>query len=198
MTYQVSTSVLFSIVLVLYASSLVGAQNSNHFSNCTSRPDLSCYNLNFTIGECNETTGICDCQQATLDNCFTLNESNNYCVESKCYSYLPDESTCRFGRKRKLVALLLSIFLINFGAANFYVEKYEYAIPQIILGLALCLFQFGSCAVAGTRHGDTTLPCIVCCSINTVLSLLFLSWWVADLIIFATNQRMDGSSCPLY
>lgn len=198
MTYQECASAFSSILLVLCASYPVSAQNSYQFANCSTRPDLSCNILNLTVGECNETSGICYCNQSTLDNCFTLNESDNYCVQTWCYSYQPDKGTCRFGRRRRLVALLLSIFLINFGAANFYVERYEFAIPQIILGLALCLFQFGSCAVAGTRDGETTPPCIICCSINTALSLLFLSWWVADLVIFATNQRMDGSSCPLY
>lgn len=190
---------VFSFLLILCASRLVCPQTDDPSStDCTTRPDLSCNGLNYTtVGECNLTTGICYCNQSTLGDCFTLNETN-YCVETRCYSYQQKEGTCRFGRRRRLVALLLSIFLINFGAANFYVERYEFAIPQIILGLALCLFQFGSCAVAGTRDGETTPPCIICCSINTFLSLLFVAWWVADLIIFATNKRTDGSSCPLY
>lgn len=190
--------VFSSAIFVLCVYSLVGAQTSDPpITNCTTRPDLSCSNFNLTVGDCNLTTGICYCNQSTLGDCFTLND-DNYCVEAECYTYQEEKGTCRFGRRRKLVALLLSIFLINFGAANFYVERYEFAIPQIILGLALCLFQFGSCAVAGTRDGETSPPCIICCSINTVLSLLFLAWWVADLVIFATNQRVDGTSCPLY
>lgn len=172
----------------------VNCQTVNPGSDCSLRPDLSCF-MNSTVGECDVVSGMCFCNQ---DNCFVLNSSSNYCVDnpSPCYSY--DNGTCRVGRRSKTVAILLSVFLLNFGAANFYIEQYALAIPQIILGLALCLFQFGSCAVAGTRDEDTSVPCIVCCSINSVISLTFLAWWIADLVIFATNQRLDGSDCPLY
>lgn len=166
-------------------------------SNCSSRPDFSCDLLNLTVGECDKTTGICSCNGSDFGDCFSLNRSTNYCEVSSCYNLQEQGGTCKTRRSRT-VSILLSIFLINFGAANFYIERYEYAIPQIILGLALCLFQFGSCAAAKTnRDNETTIPCIVCCSINSVVSLLFFSWWIADLIIFATNMRLDGQKCPI-
>lgn len=185
-----------SLVLLGHLSWL----QAQEVTDCSMRQDFLCNTMNWTdIGECNFTTGNCSCNQSTLGDCFTLN-TNNYCVESRCYSYQELQGTCRKGRLQRTIALLLSIFLINFGAANFYIERYELAVPQIVLGLMMCLFQFGSCAVAGAREsdGDTTIPCIVCCSINSVLSLLFFSWWIADLIIFATNTRLDGMGCPLY
>ena len=193
----VSVSVLWSISLLLSVNGL-GDVDLN--SNCSMRENFSCNLLNLTLGECNPFTGECSCTDTELGDCFELNSTINYCVEaqSDCNSYQAEDGICRRGRRRRTVALLLSIFLINFGAANFYIEQYELAIPQIILGLALCLFQFGSCAVAGTRDGDTSVPCIICCSINSFVSLLFLSWWIADLIIFATNMRSDGLGCPLY
>ena len=176
-----------------------------------SSQDSSCC-LNVLEDECskNFTVGYCD-DESTLTNCFALNENNHcveskycftlkvnsYCVDSNCYFNQSCEDNCNFGRKRRDIALWLSVFLMNFGAANFYIERYGLAIAQIILGLFLCLFQFGSCAVAGTRDGETTPPCLICCSVNTFLSLLFLSWWVADLVTFATNLRRDGSFCPL-
>lgn len=188
------------IVLAVLVFSTVNCQEVDPASNCSSRS--SPCNLEYpTIGECNITTGLCNCNQSELSECFTLNYTTNYCVklESTCYSYQPAENgTCRKGRQSRTIAILLSVFLINFGAANFYIERYDLAIPQIILGLALCLFQFGSCAVAGTRDGETSVPCIVCCSINSVISLIFLSWWIADVIIFSTNMRLDGLDCPLY
>ena len=111
---------------------------------------------------------------------------------------MPDEERCRKGTKSRTVAILLSVFLINFGAANFYIERYELAIPQIILGLFLCFFQFGSCAIAASRDDDTSKPCIICCSINSLISLLFLAWWIADLVIFVTNDRTSRDGCPLF
>jgi hypothetical protein len=180
-----------SFVLLLVAVTCLTVDPNG---DCSLRPGLSCHMSDTSVGECNITTGICSCNQS---NCFVLNSSSNYCVDnpSPCYSY--ENGTCYVGRRRRTVAIVLSIFLLNFGAANFYIERYALAIPQIILGLALCLFQFGSCAVAGSRDEDTSVPCIVCCSINSVISLTFLAWWIADLIIFATNSRPDGLNCPL-
>ena len=191
---------LFLLMCLSLFSAVNSQEDADPKSNCTSRPDLSCNLLNSTIGDCNISTGACSCVDPELSDCFELNSTINYCVESEslCYSYQATDGTCRRGRRRRTVALLLSIFLINFGAANFYIERYELAIPQIILGLALCLFQFGSCGVAGTRDDETSTPCIICCSINSLFSLLFLSWWIADLTIFATNKRLDGQGCPLY
>ena len=192
-----------SICSVIFIASALLPQsvNGEENSNCSSRPDYSsCNLLNISLGECNTFSGMCSCNDSDLGDCFILNSTSNYCVvsDSVCYSYQVLDGVCQRGRRRRTVALLLSIFLINFGAANFYIERYELAIPQIILGLVLCLFQFGSCAVAGTKDGDTSVPCIVCCSINGFISLLFLSWWIADIVIFATNMRLDGSNCPLY
>lgn len=187
---------LLFLLMLIWAIESVSV--NGQITNCTSRPGQSCSPMNWTIGECDVTTGLCSCNDSVVGNCFMLSDSTNYCLELRCYSYQEQDGTCRKGRQSRTVAVLLSVFLINFGAANFYIERYEFAIPQIILGLALCLFQFGSCAAAGTRDGDTSVPCIICCSINSVVSLLFLSWWIADLIIFATNKRLDGQSCPLY
>ena len=166
--------------------------------DCTLRNN-TCSTTN--VGTCDELTGVCSCNTTSLNttiDCFVLNNETNFCDRLRCFEYFGSDGECREGSKNRLTALLLSIFLINFGAANFYIERYELAVPQIILGLFLCVFQVGSCAAAGKRDGDTSIPCIICCSINSFLSLLFLAWWLADLIIFATNTRNDGDDCPLY
>ncbi len=183
--------VLLFLFVAVYGQTIDPDCNTREFP-CTAT------NTSVPVGECNVTTGNCSCDTPlSVARCFLLNETANLCEPRKCFTLLSD-GTCREGRRRRVVALLLSIFLINFGAANFYIERYDLAIVQIILGLALCVFQFGSCAVAGTRDGDVTPPCIICCSINSLLSLLFLAWWIADIVIFATNTREDGDSCPLY
>lgn len=43
-----------------------------------------------------------------------------------------------------------------------------------------------------------TWKCISCCTVNALISLTFFAWWIADLVIFATNQRDDGDGCRLY
>ena len=157
------------------------------------------------VGECNSTTGICNCDVYTADSngttesleCFYYDPSTNFCQLRNCWHFSNSSGECRRDTRRRVVALLLSIFLINFGAANFYIERYDLAVPQIILGLLLCFFQCASCAVARKRDDDTSALCIFCCSVNSFVSLLFFAWWLADLIIFALNSRDDGDGCPL-
>ena len=182
-----------SFILLLECPFIRGAGDRLGVVDCDSG-NFSCSNYP-GVGVC--INGSCYCNETSLGECFTLS-SMNTCVETTCYTYLPEEMTCRKGTKSRTVAILLSVFLINFGAANFYIEQFKLAIPQIIMGLFLCFFQFGSCAVAAARDDDTSLPCIVCCSLNSLISLLFLAWWIADLVIFVTNTRTSKDGCPLY
>ena len=152
------------------------------------------------VGQCNQSNGSCSCDtyNATQEiDCFYLNASENVCLLRDCWHFSNSSGECREGSYERITALLLSIFLINFGAANFYIERYDLAVPQIILGLLLCFFQCGSCAVASKRDDDTSKLCVFCCSVNSFLSVFFFVWWLADLIIFATNTREDGDGCPL-
>lgn len=166
--------------------------------NCTSPDynyvDCSCNNVT-GIGQCNTTTEMCECGDVGNATCFRLSETSNCCEIESCYRYDLDTGDCEPTARSRTTAILLSIFFTNFGGANFYIERYDLAIPQIVLGLFLLFFQFGSCAVASTRDDDTSVPCIVCCSLNSVLSLLFLAWWIADIVILASNQRVDGNGC---
>ena len=86
------------------------------------------------VAVCNSSTGLCECQGP----CYV----SNTCTLMKCAS-LGEDNECRDGRKSRTTALLLSIFLINFGAANFYIERYELAAIQLFLGLFLCCVQVG-------------------------------------------------------
>ena len=187
-----SIAATLSVSLFLFPC-VRGQESPTELPDCTS-PNISCSDFP-GVGVCGE-NGTCYCNQSTLGDCFVLRD--NFCQVNECYEYMAEQETCRKGTRSRTVAILLSFFLINFGAANFYIERYELAIPQIVLGLLLCFFQFGSCAVAATRDDSTSVPCIVCCSINSLLSLLFVSWWIADLVIFVVNSRPSRDNCPLY
>ena len=86
------------------------------------------------VVRCNTTSGTCIC---LLPQCYNLSDT---CILRECHS-ISDDLECRNGKRSRLTALLLSIFLINFGAANFYIERYDLAAPQLILGLLLCCVQ---------------------------------------------------------
>ena len=183
---------------------LLGVMGACCGLNCTSDYDCSEYEdnrANMTVGVCNVATGTCSCSSALPSGCFEVDESSNMCALTACGNFFNrTNEICRVGSFSKTTALLLSIFLINFGAANFYIEQYALAIPQIILGLLLCVFQFGGCAAAAARddHEKITKTCTLCCSLNLFFTLTVVIWWLVDLIIFAVNARNDGNGCPLY
>ena len=198
---------IFSLLLLLLSPSLVSSCLTD--ADCVSSQvrDTVAYGgvcefegnetINSTTTTTN-TTGVCSCNSTLPSDCFEV--SGGVCSLTKCGEYTNTTEECRLGRRSKTTALLLSIFLINFGAANFYVAQYAYAIPQIIIGLLLCVFQIGSCAATCARSDKekTSIPCFLCCSINSVLSLTIFAWWIADIVIFATDKRTDGDGCPLY
>ncbi len=184
------------LLLTFVLLCLVGSSwTQTNRTECTNDEQCSEYD---DVGICN--SGTCDCDPSLPEGCFEVNNATNMCVLTSCATFVNGTDICRLGNKSRTTALLLSIFLINFGAANFYIEKYAFAIPQILLGLLVCVFQFGACGATCTRSDsdETSVPCIVCCGINSVLSLAIFSWWLADLVIFALNDRSDGDGCPLY
>ena len=162
--------------------------------NCTEDNDCS---MTMGLGVCNE-TGLCECNSSLPLDCASFNATTSLCVLEPCYVYVGGEQLCRRGTFSRTTALLLSIFLINFGAANFYIQQYIIAAFQILLGLLLIVLQFGSCGASCTRKETTSKLCIFCCIGNSVISLIVFSWWIADLVFFATNTRLDGAGCPLY
>lgn len=169
------------------------AANSN-FTVCAN--DVEC--SDYDVGIC--TNGTCSCNDSLPEGCFEYSNSSNTCVLTECAVFLNGTEVCRIGRKSRTTALLLSIFLINFGAANFYVERYDFAVAQIVLGLLVCVLQFGACGATCARSDsdETSKPCIVLCSLNAVFSIAVFCWWIADLVIFSLNDRNDGDGCPLY
>ena len=121
----------FSIKVIVLAALLVNSASARcmNDTNCGTPEGVAI---------CNDTTGTCQC----LSTCYNLTETNGTCILNECSS-LNDDNECRDGRKSRTTALLLSIFLINFGAANFYIERYELAAIQLFLGLLLCCIQVG-------------------------------------------------------
>ena len=191
--YPTNASLLWCVALASLLASCVAESNVN----CTETG--TCSELGEGIGICDEATGNCSCNTSLPEGCFKMNASTNLCVLEECAVILENSTEiCRVGNYSRTTALCLSIFLINFGAANFYIRQFAFAIPQIVLGLLLCVVQFTSCGAAAAREDKTSPLCIICCSVNSVLSLSLFVWWIVDLVIFALNSRLDGNGCPLY
>ena len=146
----------------------------------------------------------CISNQCICQDCFMRSESGT-CSLRECRDYTTSNG-CEDDRRSQLTALLLSIFLSGVGAANFYIERNGLAAGQLVIFL---IILFSSCAVC------FPLCCICCvsekkstgiiltayfCFITVLIVLASLAqtaWWIADLVIFANNDREDGDGCML-
>jgi hypothetical protein len=78
----------------------------------------------------------------------------------------------------------------------------------LIFGIIYCILSCASSIIRGCQKsmkGDddeggspilTLISCLVCLP-TCVLFFLFLAWFLADVIIFGLNSRLDGNGCPL-
>ena len=140
--------------------------------------------------------GECVCR-----GCFYLQEKKGTCaLDASCLTYRRStyRSTggqCEGHRRSKVRAILLTVFL-PVGAANFYIKRYDCAVPQLVL------FIFLAASISLLRileRSDTGNTCVyvVVIVLSIILSLAVAAWWIADIVIFATNSRRDGDGCPL-
>ena len=158
---------------------------------------------------CNQ--GSCVCQQ-----CFQL--KNGTCQDHPgCWSYNRATLACDDKRKSQLTTFLLSLFLAYVGAANFYIGQLGLGGTQLALFLVGFVFVCAAaipcclivCCASANQGGDSAVGAFVCgtfctaviIAIGSVLSTLaylaLTAWWIADLVIFVQNKRLDGRGCPL-
>ena len=105
--------------------------------------DSDCYvgSVPATLVECLG-TGVCSCQE-----CFSLNTTTNRCYTEypDCYFYNSTIGQCQDNRLSQLTAFLLSLFLSEVGAANFYIRRYDLAGAQLALLVSVFAIVYCVC-----------------------------------------------------
>lgn len=143
--------------------------------------------------------------------CFELNPTSGICEQpNACWTYNSGTRSCDDRRKSQLIAFLLSFFLSYVGAANFYIERGDLAGGQLAAFLVIFLFSYvvfiPCCFICCCKDSESGLACGaiafgIIIAIGTILmlaaSLIMLAWWIADLVIFVENTRVDGMGCAL-
>lgn len=143
----------------------------------------------------------CEAASCVCRSCFELNETSGRCqVDEPCQSYDDASRECDDDRRSQKIAFLLSVFLSCTGAANFYIERLELALPQlfILILLIVCsvlakLFQH----FADREKLCLTVTAWVTAIVAILAAFTTLAWWIADMVIFLQNDREDGDDCPL-
>ena len=144
--------------------------------------------------------------------CFHLNSTSGQCYlpESPCYAYSSSDDVCHSSAPSWLTAVLLSLLLGTTGADNFYINRFEFAIPQLLLFLSpLCgcfaLFAYSACAmILYTKRNlrnisnCINLTALILASLAAIIfPLTTISWNIADLLLFSFNRRHDSRDCIL-
>ena len=173
---------------------------------CTNATD--CFPAGYVTGGVTVPPSLVNCSSdggCVCRDCFDLGENGRCTVDAPCQTYDTTNSSCNDHRRSQTTALVLAAVLSVVGAANFYVARYEYAIPQLVLLMCLIVASsFGRILrYCLDDKGRSTEKFFALCSSVTaavvaVLSLgVIVAWWIADVIIFARNARRDGENCPL-
>ena len=158
------------------AHTQIKIEKNDNFTYAITKEKCSVTNCN---GDCTS-TNICTCEEGYL----------NFKTNSKLY--------CSYKQKNQLTAFLLELFL-PFGIGHLYVGRTLFGITKMIIvtsPMTICIFTFLGILVSDKflSGGNSSLFCI---GFVSVFSLVGLIWWIADLVIFGTNNYLDGNNMPL-
>lgn len=159
--------------------------------------ELANQNISLSLVEC-ASDGQCICH-----DCFTLDSTINRCsLNPPCTNYDNYTHNCIDNRRSQLMAFLLASFLTISGAANFYIDRLEYAIPQLFIGITFTVLAcLAHCLKVALEENENQKLIFISWSVMGILLVIFglmlASWWLADLILFGTNKQVDGNGCQL-
>ena len=194
-----------SVVFSLLATALLVRISSGQ-EHCNQPQD--CYPSGYDEGGITVPPAVVNCSDGDCEchACFVYDVSSGKCaVDEPCWTFSTSYASCMDQRRSQRTAVIFAALLSSVGAANFYVGRYEYAVPQLALFLCLLIAScFGRALryVLDDKGRDTEKFCAlcstVCAAVVAILALAtILAWWVADVIIFVRNGRTDGEDCSL-
>ena len=102
--------------------------------------------------------------------------------------------TQRYSDKSQLTAYLLSVVFGGFAAGRFYVGYYELGVLKLICafitfcGLCTCLCSMCNWWTVSTVQREYRLFHYWCCCGWILISIIYITWWIIDGIMFARNE----------
>ena len=193
-----------SVISVVYTQSVC-----NTAQNCT----RTVLNLNVSNASVQCLANQCQC----VDTCFSFNNdtvsSPDTCVlDSQCYQYSLTLGQCESTARKTIIALMLQIVLGFVGAANFYIGRISFGLGQlfvfILFSILLFLLEvmriFSDCVDCNDCNDNVIVKLglvlalfIIIVPLTFILMLILIIWWGVDILIFATNSRVDLNGCIL-
>ena len=157
--------------------------------------------FNFVYSDSTENIEVCeDGTKCNADHgkCTKFDDDSNgyFCNCKDGYATSPKEEVqCNYKQKSQLKAFLLELFLC-FGSGHFYIHKYKYAIPKLVVFVFLyCLFIVLR-IITKAKEENRLANLIICISAGVSLAGM-LTWQIIDLVNFGKNNYDDGNDMPL-
>ena len=191
-------------ILIIFAvlSPLILCDQCEYNTECTGVP----INNQSIYVRCYE--GQCICK--TDDFCFQYTPDSYYpcTILKSCnqYSRVDDSCTNPNGYDWR-TAFILALLLSGTGAANFYIGRYELAVPQLMLLLSVLVIQLILISIRlwarKKKVDDNGFLCVFCflamilTIVLIVLVLTGITWWIVDVVLIYLNQRLDTNGCHL-
>ena len=141
-------------------------------------------------GKCSEDGLKCEC-----DNGFQTFYENYE-------DYLSNKPRCNYKSKQQIKALLFSLFL-SFGSAHFYLGHSLIGIIQLLFFAFIFIFNATFIVKLSIKHIRKLNRAQVKSSFNLIiimiiLSVLFLFWYLFDLIMIYLNIYRDSNNAKMF
>ena len=116
--------------------------------------------------------------------------------------YLINKPRCNYKSKNQMTALLFSLFL-SFGSAHFYLGHSLIGIIQLLFFALIFIFNATFIVKLSIKHIRKLNRAQVKTSFNLIiimiiLSILFLFWYLFDLIMIYMNIYRDSNNAKLF
>ena len=129
-------------------------------------PSLAAVTVPSDLVNCDQ--NVCVCRQ-----CFQLNSSGTCYIPSACYTYSDTKRDCQDDRASQLTAMLLSLFLSEVGAANFYIGRNDLGAGQIVVFLLIFVASCVAvcpCCLFCCKDDDKKAGGAICFAIFLIIS----------------------------
>jgi len=141
------------------------------------------------VVQCNDGTSTKSCGEGTCNN--------DNCVCNDDWYTTEESKPCNTKKKSRTTAILLHVFVGNFGAGAFYLGWTAYGVATLLMCLVpcvcICVLVCGGIASGDEKGGLAALaPVIQCC-----FGIASMGLWIAVIVYIADGESRDSDNVPL-
>ncbi len=204
MNVKIFSSMIFIFILECINIEIKNENRKLVEEEKTNNSDNDEYDLKKVV-KFNCTNSLIDCSGNgnCSENGLKCNCNSGYQTFYENYEdYLINKPRCNYKSQNQMTALLFSLFL-SFGSAHFYLGHSLIGIIQLLFFALIFIFNATFIVKLSIKHIRKLNRAQVKTSFNLIiimiiLSILFLFWYLFDLIMLYLNIYKDSNNAKLY